>query len=117
MDKREVRRWIQVGGSLVVDMAPKQWASTEIPRCVLASDHDALVSALEAELAAVRKDAERYRYLRRGPAFHNPPEPLEVMHWLDSGPEHCDGEQLDRCVDVAIAATATTIAPSGESER
>ena len=77
------------------------------PDCRICRDVRPLLRLLDearAERDALRKDAERYRYLRRGIDLTFSPEPLEVIHWLGSGSEHCDGAQLDRCVDAALAA-------------
>ena len=77
------------------------------PDCRICRDVRPLLRLLDearAERDALRKDAERYRYLRRGIDLTFSPEPIEVIHWRGSGPERCDGARLDRCVDAARAA-------------
>ena len=86
MDKREVRRYWTVK-----DYLRPHFVSRDQPQVVLASDHDACVAALEAELAAVRLDAERYRWLMK----HKP--------------------RAMSAITLGTPVDATTIAPSGES--
>ena len=62
------------------------------------------IEALEAELAACRKDAERYRWLRDG-KLPSPPNGMEypIPVWSRSGAGIWD-VGLDAAIDAALAA-------------
>lgn len=55
-------------------------------------------SDTQAELDALRKDAERYRQLRNVSNFHE-----VITTFYDGTPERVDGASLDTVVDAAIA--------------
>jgi hypothetical protein len=96
-------------------MAPGPWITRDLKECVLASDYDALAAenaALKAQLAyaastgdecaieveALRKDAERYRWLRDATGW-------SIQQWLGlSGvwTEYLSGKNLDAAIDAAM---------------
>lgn len=75
--------------------------------------------ALRAQLAAAEQDARRYRYLRTPLDVTRAPEPLEVLRWYDTGPDHISGDALDAAVDAGIEAAIAVYAaqpPSSDKE-
>ena len=71
-------------------MAPGPWITRDLKECVLASDYDALA----AERDALRKDAERYRWLRDSAGN-------DIMEKLMA---ECSPPRWDELVDAAIDA-------------
>jgi hypothetical protein len=71
-------------------MAPGPWITRDLKECVLASDYDALAS----ERDALRKDAERYRWLRDSAGN-------DIMEKLMA---ECSPPRWDELVDAAIDA-------------
>lgn len=69
---------------------------------VLHSDHEAEVARLRAEADSLRKDAERYRWLR-----DSAPEEWDVTRWLDSETQEIHVQDyLDEAIDAAMGAKA-----------
>ena len=68
-------------------MAPGPWITRDLKECVLASDYDALA----AERDALRKDAERYRFMREHTS-------------VTVGPSYVlrSTEELDAAIDAAM---------------
>jgi hypothetical protein len=71
-------------------MAPGPWITRDLKECVRASDYDALA----AERDALRKDAERYRWLRDSAGN-------DIMEKLMA---ECSPPRWDELVDAAIDA-------------
>ncbi len=70
--------------------APGPWITRDLKECVLASDYDALA----AERDALRRDAERYRWLRDSAGN-------DIMEKLMA---ECSPPRWDELVDAAIDA-------------
>jgi hypothetical protein len=65
---------------------------------------DAATATLRAELDALRKDAERYRWLRDKP-IELPALGLDVATWSHESGEGLRGDDLDAAVDAEMAAS------------
>ncbi len=74
----------------------------------VAREADARVAELEAKIAALRKDAERYAYLR-SLSTEVPTRGLDVAWWEDFSGEGIRGEVLDAAIDAAIASTQPAV--------
>ena len=101
MSDKQVKRY-KVHGSWIDDISITQTKAD----MVMADDHDRIVSALRAENEALRKDAERYRWLRDPP--HDRPYIGTSNPWcvaLFAGfPTIVTGIEIDSPIDTALAA-------------
>lgn len=74
-------------------------------RFVRFADHERVVADLRTEADSLRKDAERYRWLRSGSA-KTWEQPWVAIGPYDNEPTDCTGKDLDNRMDEAMGAKA-----------
>ncbi|WP_439878887.1 hypothetical protein [Pseudomonas prosekii] len=99
-------RWNSPQQPLAVAMADGYWTPWHLAEQLRAQNaglktgyeaYEQTVKELRAELEALRKDAERYRWLHHGHSGY-----IEVVEWIGPHATGMTGEDLDALIDAAM---------------